>query len=176
MNYHQPITFVRDVALTSAACIGAGLLLATAFEALTPKRANALNAHFRQVEHVVESIGAKVLWADRNTNGCKRNLLGFYSPSKRTVIMCQGNARNINGLLSTLKHEGWHAAQHICNNNRAALTDEQIRSATTPSDRRTILSNYPAHQYRAEAEARVIEQLPVPNYIDGFKVYCTHIL
>ena len=134
--------------------------------------AHAFTAEIREIETVIEkTVGTKVLWSNGHSL-CKRNTYGFYHLGKNIVVMCQGNHHyDYNELVGTLKHEGWHAVQHRCNNNRAALSDELIRKNM---DLRTsdVLHGYPHKQHRSEAEARVVEKIPTRNWIQGVKVYC----
>jgi hypothetical protein len=88
--------------------------------------------------------------------------------------MCQSNHnRNYDELIGTLKHEGWHAVQAKCNGSRASLSDEQIRHSLKERDKR-ILHQYHPNQHRAEAEARVVEQIPAKNWIRGVITYCNY--
>ena len=139
------------------------LLLAAPAQAFTPE--------LQGVEDTIERIGTKVLWS-MGFPGCKPGILGFYRASINTVVICQDNhRRNVDELLSTLKHEGWHAVQQQCNHNRAALSDEQIRPYLNKNDRLN-LHRYHPRQQRAEAEARVVEQIPTTAWIRGVKTYC----
>ena len=143
------------------------LLLAVAMAA----PAAAFTPELQGVEETIERIGTKVLWS-MGYPECRQGILGFYRPSIDTVIICQGNhRRNVAELLSTLKHEGWHAVQRKCNNNRAALRDDQIRPYLNRNDR-VNLHRYHPKQQRAEAEARVVEQIPTTAWIRGVKPYC----
>ena len=139
---------------------------------ITPS-AHAFTEEIRDIESVIEkTVGTKVLWSNGHSL-CKSNLYGFYNPAKDVVVMCQGNHRHDYGeLVGTLKHEGWHAVQNKCNNNRAALSDELIRKHmdTRTSD---VLHSYPHKQHRSEAEARVVERIPTANWIQGVKIYCS---
>jgi hypothetical protein len=128
------------------------------------------------LEQRIEAIGAKVLWSDGHGVCSDRDMLGKYVPSQRTVYICQENLRAAGEpSLNTLQHEGWHAVQHLCNGNNAALTDGQIRELITSDDRDTIKKLYPAHQWRAEAEARALENVPINAFINGVNSYCSEI-
>ena len=135
--------------------------------------ANAFTEEIHSIETVIETtVGTKVLWSNGHSL-CEKNLYGFYHPGKDVVVMCQGNHQyNYRELVGTLKHEGWHAVQHKCNNNRAALSDDLIRKHM---DSRTsdVLHGYPHKQHRSEAEARVVERIPTANWIQGVKIYCS---
>ena len=139
---------------------------------LTPS-AHAFTEELRAIETVMETtVGTKVIWSNGHSL-CKNNSYGFYHTGKDLVVMCQENHQyDYRELVGTLKHEGWHAVQHKCNKNRAALSDELIRKHM---DSRTsdVLHDYPHKQHRSEAEARVVEKIPTPNWIQGVKVYCS---
>jgi hypothetical protein len=119
-------------------------------------------------------VGSRVFWDDGH-KFCKDGLLGVYIPSIDAMINCVANH---NGdyveLLMTAKHEGWHAVQVKCNNNRAALRDDQIRPHLIGSVKDTLRHSYHPSDQRAEAEARVVEQIPTTNWIRGVKAYCGH--
>jgi len=119
-------------------------------------------------------VGSRVFWDDGH-KFCQDGLLGVYIPSYDTMINCVANH---NGdyveLLMTAKHEGWHAVQVKCNNNRAALRDDQIRPHLMGSVKDTLRHSYHPSDHRAEAEARVVEQIPTTNWIRGVKAYCGH--
>ena len=129
----------------------------------------------QQVESVIERLGAKIYWSRMNTGVCaERGLLGFYRPSERTVYMCQQAIRDSgDSLISTLRHEGWHAVQHLCNNSRAVLSDDKIRAMISHSDKRSLRSDYDADMHRLEAEARAVERIPTPAYLRGVNHYCS---
>lgn len=139
---------------------------------ITPS-AHAFAEEIREIETVIEkTVGTKVLWSNGHSL-CKRNTYGFYHPAKDVVVMCQENHKyDYHQLVATLKHEGWHAVQYKCNNNRAALSDELIRKHM---DSRTsdVLHSYPHKQHRSEAEARIVEKIPTANWIQGVKIYCS---
>lgn len=119
-------------------------------------------------------VGSRVYWDDGH-KFCKDGLLGVYIPSYDSMINCVANH---NGdyveLLMTAKHEGWHAVQVKCNNNRAALRDDQIRPHLMGSVKDTLRHSYHPSDHRAEAEARVVEQIPTTNWIRGVRAYCGH--
>lgn len=128
------------------------------------------------LEKRIEAIGARVLWSDGHGVCADRELLGKYVPSQRTVYMCQENLRAAGAsILRTLRHEGWHAVQHLCNNNNAVLSDDRIRALIDSHDRRVIEKLYPARQWRAEAEARALEIVPVDSFINGINHYCRQL-
>lgn len=172
MAYYHWRAFARDVAITCAGSMAMGLLLAVAADAVMPGKAQAF-AERRLIEDVAErEVGARVLWARGLTNGCEKNLLGFYRPSKRTVVMCERNLSGIPAMLSTLKHETWHAVQHLCNDDRPVLSDQRLRHGMTAKDKRILRTGYKPADHRLEAEARVLEQLPTRNFVDGVRAYC----
>ena len=128
------------------------------------------------VEHRVEQIGARVVWLRLNRDTCaRRGILGSYRFSERTVYMCQQRIREYdnNDLLSTLKHEGWHAVQHLCNGNRAVLSDDKIRALLSQEDKDDLRGLYDSSQHRMEAEARALEHIPTYAYITGVNHYCS---
>jgi len=155
------------------------LLSLTVISVISTALAAAPSAHsftdeIRAVEAVIEkTVGTKVLWSNGHTL-CKRNTYGFYHPGRDLVVMCQENHDyDYRELVSTLKHEGWHAVQHKCNFNRAALSDQLINKHMD-SRTRNILYSYPNKQHRSEAEARVVEKIPTQNWIQGVKIYCSN--
>ena len=128
----------------------------------------------QQIEARIERLGAKVYWSRMNTGPCAdRGLLGRYYLSRRTVYMCQQAIRDSSEpLIETLKHEGWHAVQQLCNNGRAVLSDDKIRNLLSEGDKRTLRKHYDARQHRLEAEARALEQVPTHAYLRGVNHYC----
>ena len=172
MAYYHWRAFARDVTITCAGSMAMGLLLAVAADAVMPKKAQAF-AEREMIEHTAERLsGARVLWARGMTNKCEPNLLGFYHPATRRIIMCEASLSGIPAMLETLRHETWHAAQHLCNNNRPVLSDERLRRGMRESDKRILRSGYKPKDHRLEAEARVLGQLPTKNFIDGVRAYC----
>jgi hypothetical protein len=116
-------------------------------------------------------VGSRVYWDDSHEL-CQQALYGAYIPSVDAMYICVSNHQgDYEELLGTIKHEGWHAVQNKCNSNRAALLDDQIRPHLKPRDKETLHSYHPK-QHRAEAEARVVEQIPTPNWIRGVSIYC----
>lgn len=141
---------------------------------LVPAAANSFTAELYDIESQIESLGVPVIWVKEHSL-CARDLLGAYIPAQKTVFICQSNHnRDYFELVGTLKHEGWHAAQHICNRGRAALPDHKIRLGLTAGSK-SVLHQYHPKDQRSEAEARVIEQFPTSNWIKGFRAYCSHI-
>ena len=172
MAYHQWRAFARDVAIACAGSMAMGLLLAMAADAVMPSKAQAF-AERQLIEDVAErEVGARVLWARGLTNGCEKNLLGYYKPSKKTVVMCERNLSGIPTMLETLRHETWHAVQHLCNGDRPVLSDHRLRQSMRASDKRILRTGYKPADHRLEAEARVLGQLPTRNFVDGVRAYC----
>jgi len=136
------------------------------------RAALSFTAEIQAIESTIESVvGTKVLWSKRDPF-CREGLLGAYIPSRDIIIICQFNHnRDYSELVATLKHEGWHAVQAKCNRGRFALTDDQIRAHLQARDR-TNLHQYHPREHRAEAEARVVEQIPTSNWMRGVKAYC----
>ena len=128
----------------------------------------------QQIESRIERLGARVYWSKMNNGLCsKRGLLGTFQISTRTVYMCQQSIRDSGEpLIETLKHEGWHAVQYICNNSRAVLSDAKIRVLLSEGDKRTLRKHYDASQHRLEAEARALEAVPTHAYLRGVNHYC----
>ena len=129
-------------------------------------------AELSQIEQAIEThIGSEVIWLDRHKL-CEEGLFGAYVPSEDTMFICIANHRgDWEELKGTARHEGWHAVQMECNDYRAALKDDQIRPHLKPRDKRTLHGYHPK-QHRAEAEARVVEQIPTANWIKGVRAYC----
>lgn len=135
--------------------------------------ANAFTTELRWLEEAIERIGTKVIWINKHEI-CRPGLFGAYVPAKDIVFICQGNHQlNYAELVGTLKHEGWHAVQAKCNDGRQAISDKKIRRALQNRDR-PVLHKYHPKQQRAEAEARVVEQFPTPNWLRGVRAYCYH--
>ena len=129
-------------------------------------------AELRQIEEAIEIyIDSEVLWLN-NHKLCRKGLYGAYIPSEDTMFICIDNhLGDWEELKGTVRHEGWHAVQIKCNNYRAALKDVQIRAHLKPRDKRTLHDYHPKN-HRAEAEARVVEQIPTANWIKGVQAYC----
>ena len=140
-----------------------------------PKLSNAEENIWREIkiiERTIEDMGTNVYWAN-DSKLCKEGLLGAYIPKEDIIYICQANHREDHiELLGTIKHEGWHAVQKKCNKDLAVLTDAQIRSHLKLRDRK-ILHAYHPQTERAEAEARVIEQIPTKPWIKGVKKLCS---
>ena len=175
MTYHHPLTWLREVAtcvvVSSSAGVGLGLLA----DALAPKQAKAWRNEVRVIERAIEGIGSRVLWAKGGYARCSNTrLLGYYDPDEREVIMCQSNlTANSMDIVDTMRHEGWHAVQFICNEAKTVLSDQQLRDGMKPSDKRILRKFYSANQHRLEAEARVVAQLPTSNFLKGLRAYCS---
>ena len=137
---------------------------------------NAFSDELRSIESQIEALGTPVKWAMDHPL-CRQGLFGAYVPKDDVVFICQGNhdKGDYQELLGTLKHEGWHVVQRKCNNGRAALRDEQIRPHLKPRDRRSLHGYHP-RQTRAEAEARVVEQIPTTGWLNGVRAYCAALL
>ena len=135
-----------------------------------------------RLENLIESIGTKVIWASRvfKRNGeltCSRTY-GYYSRATDYIMICQNahlsegtNIDNQNELISTLKHEGWHAVQYKCNGSKPVLSESQIKKGLSMRAIKSLHSYHPLDAY-LEAEARVVEQIPTEAYIRGFRTYC----
>lgn len=128
----------------------------------------------QQVESQIEQLGARIYWSRMNTGVCsERGMLGIYKFRERTVYMCQQAIRDSGEpLMETLKHEGWHAVQQLCNNGRAVLSDAKIRALLSEGDKQTLRKHYDASQHRLEAEARALEAVPTDAYLRGINHYC----
>ena len=131
-------------------------------------------ADVRRIEKRMERLGVRVVWKRLNSGVCaRRGLLGVYKPDQQTVFMCQQSIRSSSEpLLDTLRHEGWHAVQQICNNGRAVLSKSKIFSVLTESDKRNLKEFYDRSQYPLEAEARAIEKNSTYEYLRGINLYC----
>jgi len=141
----------------------------------SPAQASQVRNDILRVESEIEYIGTKVFWARSNYPGCKSDagkLLGFYSPSKNHVVLCNHGRLNTDELLDTIKHEGWHAAQYRCNGSRPVLSDAQIRMGLSRQDRSDLRVLYRTEHQRREAEARAVAKLPTPVYLRGFRKVC----
>ena len=144
----------------------AGLLLSAAPAAGTP-------AEIQRIESRIEALGVPVVWSNGHAICSDRSTLGLYLLDKQMIVMCQANLNRHNQpLLTTLKHEAWHAVQFNCNRGNAVLSDDKIRRLISTADRRTIESKYPPDQWRAEAEARALEHVPTNAFLNGVNHYC----
>ena len=154
-----------------------GLPIAILSAVYGPANATEASTHqFRQVHAAATSIGVPVHYVTGRTGECSNErLLGVYVFAERAVYLCEANSDSDARLFKTFKHELWHAAQHVCRNMASTLTDDQIRDALPHADRATLRELYPEHQHRAEAEARVVAQLPTPDFLRGFNNVCRHL-
>ena len=101
MSYYRWRSYLRDVAVTCAGSMAMGLGLAMLADMAMPKRAEAMPSELRLIERTVErAAGTRILWARGRTNGCnKSTLLGFYSPDRNRVIMCEDALRGTSASL-----------------------------------------------------------------------------
>ena len=134
-------------------------------------------AEIQQIETGIKRLGARLIWMRINSGACtRRGLLGVYKPEDRTIFLCQQSIRdNTAPLIETLRHEGWHAVQQICNNGRPVMSKVKIFSLLTDSDRKNLREFYDRSQYPLEAEARAIEKLSTDDYLRDIDRYCTHV-
>ena len=148
------------------------LLAGLLFSALPASATNW--TEIQRVESVIERLGARVYWMRVNTGPCaRRGVLGLYMFAPRTVYMCQQTiARSGEPIIHTLQHEGWHAAQHLCNNNQPILPWSKVNALLTNDDRQN-LRLYPDNQLALESEARALERIPAQAWINGFYHYCS---
>ena len=152
------------------------VIKATIFFLLCGGPASAFTVELQEIERQIENLGTPVKWAMSHPL-CRQGLFGAYVPRDDIVFICQENhdRGDYQELLGTLKHEGWHVVQKKCNDGRAALRDDQIRQHLKPRDKRSLHGYHP-RQTRAEAEARVVEQIPTEGWLNGVRTYCAHIL
>ena len=177
MSYYQWRVFARDVTVCCVGSMAMGLGLAMLADMAMPKKAEARPSELRLIERTVErAAGTRILWARGRTNGCnKSTLLGFYSPDKNRVIMCEDAlSGSLPKALELLKHESWHSVQFRCNKGRPVLRDDQIRNGMRRKDKAILREAYPQHQHRLEAEARTISQLPTQHFLAGVEAYCRY--
>ena len=135
------------------------------------------SSEIKKIEISVQRIGARVIWKRINSGACTRQgLLGVYKPEQRTIFLCQQNIRHHSEpLIETLRHEGWHAVQQICNNGRPVLSKKKVLSKLTQSDKKNLKEFYDRSQYHLEAEARAIEKLPTDAYIKDIELHCKQL-
>ena len=151
------------------------LILALAGMLIFTSPALASQSDLQALERGARSIGAQVRWNNYKTGKCvEDSMVGVYTLRTRTIHLCIANLRE-HGLpiKDTFQHELWHAVQHLCNNNRAILTDHKIRSLLTSNDKRALRKFYTARDHRLEAEARALERVPVTSFLRGVNHYCT---
>ena len=169
------LAFIASSHLTSTYTSSATSLSANkshSFSLLTPKTRHELHEIQNAIEH---HVGSRVFWNDEHEY-CRAGLVGEYLPSHEIMVNSVENHQGDEAeLIMTAKHEGWHAVQHQCNDSRAALRDDQILPHLYAPVRETLRHSYHPTDQRAEAEARVVEQIPTPNYIKGIAAYCAHL-
>ena len=161
-------------------CLLAGLLICTLPASATKQssqRPGSSTAEIRRIEESIERLGARVIRKRINSGVCsRRGLLGVYKPGQKTIFLCQQSIRNnTEPLIETLRHEGWHAVQQICNKGRPVLSRKKIFSLLTKSDRKNLKEFYDRSQYPLEAEARVIEKSPTHDYLQDIRHHCAHV-
>lgn len=162
----------RNALATAIAAIVMGIILPAGASSNIPE---SVGRQIEEIEGTIKSVvKSNVFWLE-NHQLCTEGLYGAYIPSEDSMFICIANHDgDWEELLGTLKHEGWHAVQMKCNGNRAALRDEQIRVHLKPRDKRSLHQYHPKQQ-RADAEARVVEQIPTPNWIKGVHAYCADL-
>lgn len=115
-----------------------------------------------------------IIWSNNSkTFGCKgRSLYGYYNIQRGYVVMCEGfHKGDFKELVDTLKHEGWHAAQHQCRQGAPLLSEQQITSRIRREDAFNV-HNYHPKQQRLESEARIIAKMKDHNWISLVKEQC----
>ena len=140
----------------------------------TPHHINSprLNRLGEAIQHVLGQ--RSILWSNNSkTWGCKgRNLYGYYRIKNELVVMCEGfHNGDLDELIDTLKHEGWHAVQHRCRNGVPYLDDQQIASRIPQRDAINV-HNYHPKQRRLESEARVMAKIDDAQWIQLVKHEC----
>lgn len=137
-------------------------------KAISGRPHNLDTSKIRNLEATIKGVTKQriILWSNGSKAlGCKgSNIYGYYMPINRSIVMCQGNHNNDYAeIIDTLKHEGWHAVQHLCRNNVRFLSIEEINSRISQSDANNLHGYHPS-KYVLEAEARVIAKLPYPQW------------
>ena len=78
---------------------------------------------------------------------------------------------DLDELIDTLKHEGWHAVQHRCRNGAPYLDDQQI-AARLPQHDAINVHNYHPKQQQLESEARVMAKIDDAQWIQLVESEC----
>ena len=95
------------------------------------------------------------------------NLYGLYVRGSRQVVVCPRGDQS-----STLPHEGWHAVQSLCLNNRRWLSRETIEQQLTRTDRAELQALVAPDRWWREAEARAIANMKVGDYLQELERAC----
>ena len=123
-------------------------------------------AAWEQLRTVFEGRGIAVL---RDHPRCQeRNLYGLYVRDSHQVVVCPRGDQS-----STLRHEGWHAVQSLCLNNRDWLNSETIDRRLTTTDRKELEVLVAPDRWNREAEARAMANLNVNDYLQELERACT---
>ncbi|KZR87167.1 hypothetical protein [Synechococcus sp. MIT S9504] len=132
------------------------------------------SSEIKKIEISIQRLGGRIVWKRINSGACTRQgLLGVYKPEQRTIFLCQQNIRHHSeALIETLRHEGWHAVQQICNKGLPVLSKKTVFSKLTQSDKKNLKEFYDRSQYHLEAEARAIEKTPTDAYIRDIELHC----
>ena len=117
------------------------------------------------IERVIETyVQTRVYWTKDRVK-CGNGLYGFYDIENDKIFICRKeHGSDHDEIISTLKHEGWHAVQIKCNRKRALFTDNEIISNLRARDIKSLI-HYPQIQKRLEGEARLVELMDTQKYI-----------
>jgi hypothetical protein len=151
------------------------LLIAAALVASFSMPARATD--WKEINLVAQRIldlGVSIQWMNINTGICaRRGLQGLYVRPKRAVVICRQTIRDHNNrMIDTLKHEGWHAVQHLCTDSEPVKSKTFVASYLTDTDKFNLGEFYSRDMRPLEAEARAMEKLPVYAYLYNIKRYC----
>jgi len=147
-------------------------LLSLSAASLLTISAEAKSLEITRLINTINSIGVPVLRESGGKLVCKEGTLGAYIPALRSISICVRNHYgNEDELMRTIKHEGWHAVQDICNKNKPAFDDNVIRSFLSRQDKNDLHQYHPSDR-RLEAEARLIEKVETERWIRGMLKYC----
>ncbi|AGA17875.1 hypothetical protein P60_gp06 [Synechococcus phage P60] len=83
------------------------------------------------------------------------NLFGYVAPGPKIFMICLRNARFAGQAYRTIRHEALHVAQY-CNGWRPLKPDLSDYFISRAQDNGWHILGYPEHQWRVEAEARVL--------------------
>jgi hypothetical protein len=95
-------------------------------------------------------------------------LFGLYVRGRREVVVCpRGNQ------LETLLHEGWHAVQSLCLQEKPLLGLDELLPRLGRRDRLELQVLYRPERWQREAEARVMAREPLDRYLQALDPACT---
>lgn len=130
------------------------------------------NNPLQSIERVIETyVQTRVYWT-KDKSKCGNDLMGFYDIENDQIFICKkAHGGDYDEIISTLKHEGWHAVQIKCNHKRALFTDREIITNLRIRDINSLV-HYPQIQKRLEGEARLVELMATEEYVRTIMSRC----